>query len=128
MITTPSYCPFDFWTIAATTDELIFQLSSAYSFTINDDTKEIHIMHKYYEQAEYILYRINIYNPRPVFVINRSDLASRLQSELKRLFRSSREAFDKIVTEAVEVILESVNRRYYHLNGIKGKIRWRFDP
>ncbi len=127
MIKSPLYCPFDFWTVAATKDELTFQLSTVRSFTINENTKAIHITHKYNEQAEFVLYHINIYNPRPEFIINCSDLTSRLLSELKRLRRSSHRTFDKIVTEAVEAILEGVNERYYHLSGIAGKIRWRFD-
>jgi len=115
------------WSTASIVDELIYQLSSACSFTI-DENKQIHISHKYYDRAEFILYRINIYKPSPEFVISRSDLTDRLQGELEQLYISSPKTFNKIVTKAVQVILEGVNQRYYHVNRIAYKVRWRFLP
>src|SRR5262245_11736833 len=51
------------WTTAAIQDELTFQLSSTSSFKINEKTQAIHITHKYYDRAAFILYRINLYRP-----------------------------------------------------------------
>jgi hypothetical protein len=116
----------DQWTIAALEDELTFCLSSAKSFSINDKTKVIHIVHKYYEQAEEIIYRINVWGPRPVFVINISDLTPRLRMELNKI-KSTPQALNEVVICAIGRILESIHERYYHLSGIIGKIRWRFE-
>jgi hypothetical protein len=69
------------WTTAAIKDELTFQLSSTCSFKIDENTQVIHIAHKYYDQADFVLRRINLYNPPPVFIINLSDITPKLQSE-----------------------------------------------
>lgn len=67
------------WTTAAVKDELTFQLSSVCSFKIDENTQEIHITHKYYDRADFVLYRINVYKPPPVFIINLSDIPPKLR-------------------------------------------------
>jgi hypothetical protein len=120
------YCALDYWSLAYVKDELTCQLSSTCSFTINKEAGQIHITHKYYDKAEWHLNRINVWDPSTEFVINLSDLTLRLQNELEQLHNSSPQTFDKVVTEAVQTILESVNQRYYHVNGLSYKIKWRF--
>ena len=115
------------WTTAAVKDELIFQLSSAISFKIDENTQAIHITHKYYDQADFVLHRINVYKPPAVFIVNLSDITPKLRSELWQLYEDSPETFDRIVTDAVQSILESINERYYHVSNIAYKVRWRFD-
>ena len=117
------------WALSYIKDELIYQLSSASLVGIDKETNVIHITHKYYGFAEFILYRINIWNPKtpPIFVINISDLTKKLQKELEQLRQRDSVWFDKLVTEAVQSILESVNQRYYHINGIAYKVTWRFE-
>src|SRR5690348_15858403 len=85
---------------------------------------------KYYKHAKVVLYRINTWNPKtqPVFVINTQDLTKKLQNELEQLRKCDSIGFDELVTEAVQHILESVNRRYYHINGIAYKVTWKFEP
>jgi hypothetical protein len=120
-------------TNAAIKDELVYQLSSTcpYEVVMDDNrlTPYIRFRAKYYEQAEFILYRINTWNPKtpPVFIINTSDLTKKLQKELEQLQKSDSIGFDKLVTEAVQSLLESVNQRYYHINGIAYKVTWRFE-
>ena len=106
-------------TTAAIFDELVYQLSSASSFTIDENTGHIHITHKYYDIAEIVLYRINIWNPstRPV-----------LQKELEQLKRSDPRLFDRVVTDTIQALMEGINERYYHVSGVAYKISWRFDP
>lgn len=118
----------EYWTIAALEDELIFELSSATTFTIDKDTGTIHINHKYYEQAESNLYRMNIWDRPPEFIINHSDLTTKLQSELASLYKFCPKKFERVVTNAVQIIIETINHRYFHLNGVASKVKWRFAP
>ena len=121
-------------TYAAIKDELVYQLSSTCPFEVVMDGKRatpfIRFRAKYYDLAEFILYRINTWNSKtpPVFVINTSDLTKKLQKEIERLQDKDPLGFDKLVTEAVQSILESINQRYYHVNGIAYKVTWRFEP
>jgi hypothetical protein len=126
----PNYpqCSYEPWSINYIKDELTFQLSSTKSSLIDEKAQEIHTIKKYHNLAEFVLYRINLYRPPPEFLINRSDLTPRLQNELEQLHKNSPKIFEKIVTESVQAILESVNQRYYHVNGIPYKVRWRFVP
>ena len=116
----------EYWTMAAIEDELLFELSSALTYTIDKDTSTIYIRNKYYEQAEFNLYRMNTWDPPPEFVINRSDLTPKLLSELGNLYKSYPKKFERIVTNAVQVILETINHRYFHVGNIAAKVRWSF--
>jgi hypothetical protein len=115
---------------AALVDELRYQLSFANSFTIDENTSQIRITHKYYDRAEFVLYRTNIWNPSnpPVFVINCSDLSQVLRNELEQLKESNFELFDRVVTDAILSLMEGINERYYHVSDVAYKISWRFDP
>jgi hypothetical protein len=118
----------ELWTTRAIKDELTFQLSSVCSLKIDEKTHLFHIVHKYYDRADFVLYRINIYRPPPVFIINLSDITPKLQSELDEVYKSSPKTFDRVVTNAIQCILESVNKRYYHVSNIAYKVCLRFEP
>ena len=111
--------------IGAIKDDLTYQLPSECII----DWKTLGITHKYYKLAEYVLYRINTWDPAtpPIFVINTSDLTPSLRSELERLKSSSPRQFDKIVTESIQTLFEGINERYYHVAGLPYKVSWRFD-
>jgi hypothetical protein len=115
-------------TLAALRDELIFHLCSINSYCIDEKTGTIHISHKYYDQAESIIYRINVWRQPPVFIINESDLTPKLKEELYDLPLSAPETLNRLVTQVVGQILETVNPRYYHVAGVGANIRWRFEP
>lgn len=117
----------ELWTINCLSDKLVYRLATTNRYRINKFTKEIHIIHKYYDQAEWVLYRINIYKPPPQFVINLSDLTTKLKKEIIRL-KSTPIVLKKVVTDAVRRLLEAVNPEYYHVNGIYGKVKWRLEP
>lgn len=119
----------DLWTITYTRDELIFQLSSSNEYAI-DKTKQIHITHKYIDRAEFVLYRINIWDPSkpPIFIINCSDITLTLQKELEQLKKTDPQLFDRVVTDAIQSLMEGINERYYHISSVAYKISWRFDP
>ena len=112
---------------AAIRDELVYQLGSAATYEITDD-KTVRINRKYYDLAGYVPYRINIWpTMRPLFVINTSDLSQSLRDELEQLQSCNPNQFDKTVTEAIDSLMEGVNKRYYHVSGVANKIKWRFD-
>jgi hypothetical protein len=118
---------YEFWTKEKLIDELVLCLGSVSSYDLNEVTKQIYITHKYYDHAEWFIYRINVYKPTPQFIINRSDLSNRLKKEIVCL-RSTPTTLNEVMTTAVRRIVESVNPEYYHLSGIHGKIRWRLEP
>ncbi len=115
-------------------DKLVYQLSS----TVKMNWNTLQITNKYHEKAKSVLYRINLYDfsavdistcqSEGIFVINKSDLSPTLCDELEQLKSSDPRAFDEIVTEAIQTLLEGVNKRYYHVAGLPYKVTWRFDP
>jgi hypothetical protein len=112
---------YDFWTTECLIDELAFCLCSNASYIIKEDSNQIHITHKYSDQAEWMFHRINIWKPTPEFVINISDLTSRLKKELNEI-SSTPETLNYVVTQAVARIFESVNFERYHRSSIAGKL------
>jgi hypothetical protein len=120
-------------TTAAIKEELIYQLSSKVTTRINVDKftglAYLGLNQKYYDRAEFVLYRINIWNPftPPVFIVNTSDLTKSLLYELEQIKLHSPEEFDRVVTEAIQTLMEGINERYYHVSGIAYKITWRFN-
>jgi hypothetical protein len=114
-------------------DELIYQLSSA----VKMNWKTLEIMDKYHNQAKEVLYRLNVYDlsaadisnnkSKVVFVINTSDLTPVLYDELIELKECDPKGFDELVTEAVNILLEGINKRYFHINGLPYKAVWRFE-
>ena len=111
--------------VGAIRDELIYQLSA--KCIINWKTLEI--TQKYFKRAEFVLNRINLWNPTtpPVFIINTSDFTPSLYTELEQLKVSSPHQFDKVVTETVQTLLEGINNRYYHIAGLPYKVTWRLE-
>ena len=118
---------YDFWTTECLIDELAFCLSSVASYVIKEDTNHIHITHKYSDQAEWMSHRINVWKPTPEFVINVSDLTTRLKKELKEI-SSTPDTLNYVITQAVDRLFEAVNFELYHRSSIGGKLRWRLDP
>jgi len=123
----PNSSPPEFLTKEGLIDELVFCLGSFNSYNLNELIKEIEITHKYYDRAEWLIYRINVFNPIPEFEINLSDLSFRLKREIADLV-STPVLLDDVMTNVVRRLLESVDPSYYHLAGIHGKIRWRLVP
>lgn len=113
-------------TPAALEDELLYLLSSKNECEVIEDNGEgnthIHIFHPYLNQAEGLIYKINI-NDRLEFVIWEEDVPLGLAVALKKLGKVE---MKQIVTGAVRRLYESVNPEYYHINGIHGNIRWGF--
>jgi hypothetical protein len=102
-------------------DELFFCLCSVNTFSIDENTKEIHISHKYYDQAESLIYCIAVWKPTPQFVINISDLPPKLKNELEDLI-SIPKTLETVLIKAVGQIFENINFRYYHLSVAKNLV------
>lgn len=114
------------YTEAALKDQLVDLLLGKNECEILlDEVKREHILvfHPYINQAEGLLYKINIYDPLPEFVIWESDIPMGLAIELERL---GKVAMKRVITEAVRTIYETVDPEYYHKNGIHGNVKWRF--
>ena len=114
------------YTSAALEDELVCLLSSKNEAEeIYDENGNQHILvyHPYLNQAEGLIYNINIKNPLPVFIIWPNDIPLDLAKALEGLGKI---AMKRVITNAVQRLYESVNLTYYHTNGICGKVKWRF--
>lgn len=114
------------YTPAALEDELTFLLSSKNEAEVivdEEDRQHIQIFHPYLNQSEALLYRINVYDPLPEFVIWTEDIPEGLVQALKS---QGKAAMETIILDAVRRIYESVDPRYFHTNSIDGKVKWRF--
>jgi hypothetical protein len=112
------------YTLAAIEDELVYTLYSVITLFLNHNNI-FPIRQKYIEQAENILYHINLFQPVPVFVINISDIPGSLRKELERITSSEKR---KVITGAVARILEDLDPRYFRISGVRRNIEWRIEP
>jgi hypothetical protein len=106
--------------IAAIEDNLVSTISSHNTAEI--DKEGIHIKWRYQDQAKTLIYRINVYDPLPEFVIFTEDIPEGLSQQLNDLDIALRK---KVITNAVRRIYESVDPEYFHKNSISGKVKWR---
>jgi hypothetical protein len=109
-------------------DELVLLLSSKNDAQVVEDDEidgqiQICFHHPYLNQAEGLIYKINIYYPLPEFVIWTEDIPEGLVRALKSL---GKVMMKHVITDAIRRIYESVDPEYFHTNGIYGKVRWRF--
>lgn len=114
-------------TEAALVNALTQILSSKYECDMYEDEHTgrlgLYLFHPYLNQAEGLIYKINVYCPLPVYVIWNEDIPAALTEALLTLGKNS---MKRVITEAVRGIYESVDADYYHANGLHGKICWRF--
>lgn len=117
---------YDNFTPSALADELTLRLSSKFECDIFEDKSRqsyLSIFRPYIEQAKNKIYHINVFNPPPEFIIKENDIPQTLALALKKLDFF---LMNQIVTEAVIRIYEAVDHDYFHINGLYGKIKWRF--
>jgi len=113
------------YTVSALEDELLQVLSSKNSADIieeEDGSIHICIYWMYIEQAEGLIYRINICQPPQEFVIWEEDVSGGLAMALEELGKVGKK---RVITGAVRRLYESVDPEYFHTNGIYGKTPWR---
>jgi hypothetical protein len=116
------------YTVAALEDELVRILSSTNTVDVVEEDVDgwhnnIYIHWLYLEQAEALIYKANVYDVIPEFVIFTEHVPQELAKELKSLGKVT---MNHAITNAVRRIYDSVNSEYFHTNGIYGKIKWRF--
>jgi hypothetical protein len=117
-------CLYYHFTAAALEDELVRLLSSKCNAEVveqDDGSHWIYVYHPYIQQAEQLLCRINVYQQLPKFVIFPEDIPAGLANELEHL---GKVMMNRVITNAVRRLYESVNPDYYHTNGIYGKVQW----
>ncbi|HSF49620.1 MAG TPA: hypothetical protein VLA74_02570 [Nitrososphaeraceae archaeon] len=51
-------------------------------------------------------------------------LSPKLKEELNQLYKTNKEVCNEIVTNSVKRLYESIDYRYFHMNGVGGKIAW----
>jgi hypothetical protein len=106
----------EIWTIEKIKDELYIHLIS---IKINGERK-------YERQGRDLIYRIPVHQPTPGFIINNSDLSSRLKKELSSLDYAD---LDIVVRDFISMIYESLNKNYFLLSVKRyGLIFWRVEP
>ena len=119
------------WSISRIEEELVLHLSSYSDAEINEyknnssnSNNEIIVKHPYQEQAHDLLYKINLANTILVFKIYDKTLPPKLVEELSDLWKRDKELFDEIVTNSLKRLYESIDHRYFHISGVRGKIAW----
>jgi hypothetical protein len=107
------------WSIERLVDEFFLDL---YNVKIRDE-KDGLIKRKYEEHAKWLMYRIPLYRPAPAFIINLSDLSTRIKKELTNL---DDKTLDYVLKEGISRIFEGIDQRYYRLSSrpfLKWEIR-----
>jgi hypothetical protein len=94
------------WSTGRLIDELFLEL---------DNVKKINeksglTKRKYEEQAKWLMHRIPVYRPAPPFIINLSDLSTRIKEELADLDDN---ILDYVLKESIASIFEVINQRYF---------------
>jgi hypothetical protein len=98
------------WTTERLIDELYLYLIKC---DIRIDDADGLKKSKYEKQAEYLMYRIPVYQPVPSFIVNINDLDDRLKKELTSLDYNS---LTRILGESIARIFQNMNERYFNLS------------
>ncbi|MGA7900927.1 MAG: hypothetical protein WCA39_18940 [Nitrososphaeraceae archaeon] len=113
------YVEKDHWTTGRLIDELFLELDSIKEI----DEKGGLSKRKYQELAKWLIYRIPLHKPVPLFIINLSDLSARVKDELVDL---NDEALDNVIIEAISRIFESIDERYFRLS-VRRFLKWKIS-
>jgi hypothetical protein len=100
------------YALAAIEDEIVYSLYGATTLFLHEGNKIFHIRQKYVEQAKKILFRSNVSQHIPVFVINLSDLSPSLNRELKQIMHCP-EILEEIVTNTCTLRNKNSHGRYF---------------
>ncbi len=117
--------PYQYYTLAALEDEIVRVLSSKCTADVveeEDGSIRIFLHWKYMDQAEGLIYRLNVYERPREFVIWEEDIPEVLAMALEEL---GKVGMKRVITGAVRRLYESVDPEYFHTNGIYGKTPWR---
>ena len=97
------------WSTGRLIDELFLEL---------DNVKEIDekiglTKRKYEEQAKWLMHRLLVYRPALAFIINLSDLSTRIKEELAAL---NNELLNDVMLAVICRIFENIDERYFRLS------------
>jgi hypothetical protein len=104
-------CKLEYWVEQCLIEELFLQLAGTKEI-VKHNGKCVNV-YKYYSQAFRLLRWIPIAKPTPEFVVNMSDLTTRIIAELKTL---EKDGSQYVLKQAVRRIFENINFRQYHLS------------
>lgn len=113
------------YTLGALMDELTLLLSSKNDYDLYEDENgnvSLYVFRPYLNQAEGLIYHINVCEHPPEFVIWEEDIPKGLVTALKSIKKIETK---RIITEVVRRLYESVDYDYFHSNGIYGRTPWR---
>jgi hypothetical protein len=91
------------------TDELFLELDNVKEIDENSGL----IKRKYEERAKWLMHRISVYRPAPPFIVNLSDLTTRIKEELADL---DDETLEYVLKESISRIFEGIDQRYFRLS------------
>ena len=97
------------WSTERLIDELFLELDNVKKI----DEKSGLPKRKYEEQAKWLMHRIPVYRPAPPFIINLSDLPTRIKEELADL---DDETLEYVLKESISRIFEDIDQRYFRLS------------
>ena len=104
------------WSTERLVDELFLELDNVKEI----DEKSGLTKRKYEEQAKWLMHRIPVYRPAPAFIINLSDLSTRIKEELADLDDNT---LDYVLKETIGRIFEGIDQRYFRLS-VRRFLRW----
>lgn len=113
-----------YWTVSAIKDRFTLELSSAADYNINPNTGHIEIYQKYFKYAAKTMYLTSLARDIkniPIFEIKKSDLSHELVTELEE---QDKKTLNEIIIDGISNLYESINFKFFHINAIRGKIRW----
>lgn len=111
------------WTVEYIVDRLFFEMAESRDDAQGwEDYPRREQRKKYYDRARDAI-KMAAGRPSPIFVINITDLTTRLKRELSEL---KEDTLDYVVSEAIGRVCENVNPKLYHLT-LKKCLGWRFE-
>jgi hypothetical protein len=105
------------WSTERLIDELFLELDNVKEL----DEKSGLTKRKYEERAKWLIHRIPVYRPTPEFIINLSDLSTKIKEELADL---DNETLDYVLKETIGRIFEGIDQRYFRLS-VRRFLKWK---
>jgi hypothetical protein len=105
----------ELWTTECLVDQLFLCLAGTNEYITTNTNDETIPVKKYYSQARQLMKWIPIARPAPEFVINISDLKSKVRKEIESIIDSP-STLQYVLTQAVGRIFENIDFDYYHLS------------
>jgi len=113
------------WTKSLCEEKLFLDLAKKKEYVVLSDGTKV-VIHPYYSQASYLLYRIPVYQPPPSFFVRKTDISTEVKGQLTKLQQNMKpELFAEIIVNAVGNIFENLNPDQFHAR-VRKYLRVRF--